>query len=69
MLILTRKKNEEIIVGDDIVISVIETCGNEISIGISAPDDVGIWRSEIVDDELLSSVYQKAGHKSKGRLY
>lgn len=69
MLVLTRKKNEEIIIGDNIVIRVLETCGNEVSIGISADKNTDIVRAEIVDDERLSSAYQKAGHKSRGRPY
>ena len=50
MLVLTRKLNERIMIGDDIVITVIELRGdNSIRLGIEAPRGVRIQREEIVD--------------------
>ena len=37
MLILSRKKNETIVIGDDIVITVVDVQGNQVSLGITAP--------------------------------
>jgi carbon storage regulator len=48
MLILTRRPGESIQVGEDIEISVLEIRGNQIRIGISAPADVLVLRSELI---------------------
>lgn len=47
MLILTRKVDEKLLIGDDIAISVLEIRGNQVKIGIDAPKDVAIYREEI----------------------
>ncbi len=47
MLVLTRKKNQSIMIGDKIEITIIEIKGDQIRIGISAPDDVTILRKEV----------------------
>lgn len=49
MLVLSRKKNEAIIVGENIVVTVIEIKGNTVRLGVDAPDEVGIWRRELID--------------------
>ncbi|RLL46655.1 carbon storage regulator [Oceanobacillus piezotolerans] len=50
MLVLTRKRNEAIQVGDDIEIKVIAIEGDQVKIGITAPKSVGIYRKEIYVD-------------------
>ncbi|MBH0230883.1 carbon storage regulator CsrA [Halobacillus yeomjeoni] len=47
MLILNRKKDESIRIGDDIEIKVISVEGNQVRIGIDAPSDLEIHRQEI----------------------
>lgn len=47
MLVLTRKKNESIIIGDNIKITVVEVKGDQIKIGISAPKNISVHREEI----------------------
>ncbi|MBB3154631.1 carbon storage regulator [Paenibacillus endophyticus] len=47
MLVLTRKKGESILVGDDIEISILELTGDTVRIGIKAPGEVGILRKEL----------------------
>lgn len=47
MLIITRKIGEVISIGDDIEVKVIEIKGKQIRIGISAPNEVRIYRKEI----------------------
>lgn len=47
MLILTRKQNESVIIDDDIKVTILGTKGQDVKIGIDAPDDVEIWREEI----------------------
>ena len=48
MLVLTRKPGEKILLGDDIVITVLDSRGDSIRIGIDAPRGVKIQRDEIV---------------------
>lgn len=59
MLILSRKKNQSIMINDDIEISVIEIKGEGVKIGINAPDSVKIYRSE---------VYQAIQNENKAAL-
>ncbi|MFQ5731860.1 MAG: carbon storage regulator [Planctomycetaceae bacterium] len=47
MLVLTRKKDERILIGDNIILRVLETHGSRVRIGIEAPTDVPIRRAEI----------------------
>ncbi len=47
MLVLTRKKGQSIMVGDDVEISVVEVNGDAVRIGIKAPREVAIYRREI----------------------
>ncbi len=49
MLILTRKRNESIRIGEDIVVRVMRTSSGSVKIGIEAPDSVRIMRAEIHD--------------------
>ncbi|MGO4547479.1 carbon storage regulator CsrA [Paenibacillus sp. 2TAB23] len=47
MLVLSRKKGEAVLVGDDIEISILELTGDTVKIGIKAPGEVGILRKEL----------------------
>ena len=49
MLVLTRKKNECIMIGDDIEIYLVDINPNQVRIGINAPRDVQIYRKEVYD--------------------
>ena len=49
MLVLTRKRGERILVGDDIVITILEIKGDAIRIGVDAPSGVRIQRHEVVE--------------------
>jgi carbon storage regulator len=49
MLILSRKLNEKIIVGNEIEISVIEIKGDQVRIGVNAPKNVKVFRKEVFD--------------------
>ncbi len=48
MLVLTRKPGERVLIGDDIVITILDSRGDGIRIGIDAPRGVRIQRDEIV---------------------
>lgn len=47
MLILTRRINEEVMIGNDIKIRILGVKGNQVRIGIAAPEDVSVHREEI----------------------
>ena len=47
MLVLTRKVNESIIIGDDVKITVVEVKGEQVKLGISAPKRVSVHREEV----------------------
>ena len=47
MLVLTRKSNQSIMIGDDIEISVLSIMGDKVRIGIQAPREVPVFREEV----------------------
>ena len=47
MLVLTRKSNQSIMIGDDIEVSVLAVMGEKVRIGISAPRTVPVFRKEV----------------------
>jgi carbon storage regulator len=47
MLVISRKRGDRILVGDDIVIEVADIRGDKVRIGISAPKDVPVHREEV----------------------
>lgn len=48
MLVLTRNVGESITVGTDVVIRVLQVNGKHVRIGIEAPRDLAIWRTELL---------------------
>ena len=49
MLVLSRKCDESIVIGDNIVITVIEIRGDRVRIGISAPTEISVHRQEVYE--------------------
>ena len=47
MLVLSRKKDQEIVIGDDVVVKVLEIRGDRVKLGFDAPSDVKIYRKEL----------------------
>lgn len=47
MLVLTRKSNQSIMIGDDVIITVLEVRGDQIRLGITAPREVAVHREEV----------------------
>lgn len=61
MLVLTRKSNQSIMIGDDIEVSVLAIVGEKVRIGIQAPRDVPVFRKEVyleIQDEQRDGVKQ-----------
>lgn len=49
MLILSRKKNESIVIGDNVTITIIEIRGDKVRLGIEAPKETSVHRSEVYE--------------------
>lgn len=49
MLVLSRHRNESIVINDDIVITVVEVRGDKVRLGIEAPQSVPVHRQEVYD--------------------
>jgi carbon storage regulator len=47
MLVLTRKKDESIVIGDDIVITIVDVRGDKVRLGINAPNTIPVHRMEV----------------------
>ena len=56
MLILTRKVEESITIGDRITVSVLEVRGNQVKLGITAPKDIPVNRTEIYENILKENI-------------
>jgi carbon storage regulator len=49
MLVLSRKKNESIVINDDVVITIVEIRGDKVRLGIVAPKNVSVHREEVYE--------------------
>ena len=81
MLVLTRKVNEKIKIGDDVIISVLEIGKGGVRLGIEAPQSVSVHRQEVYDKiqvenlkasqgllsniENLASLFREKGYKEQ----
>jgi len=63
MLVLTRKENESLVIGDNIKLTVLSVKGGQVRVGIDAPQEVSIHR-----EELLLSVDSVDGNVSTENL-
>lgn len=66
MLILTRKPDEEIIINSNIRVKVLSVNENQVRLGITAPEDVDILRSELYEKVKENAI--KASQQSKQKL-
>lgn len=49
MLVLSRKKNESIVIGENVVVTVIDIRGDKVRLGIEAPKEVAVHRKEVME--------------------
>jgi len=79
MLVLTRKRNESIVIADNIEISIVDISKSHVKIGIKAPRNVAVHRKEIydaitqenieaakmsaVDVSMIKDIFKKEGEK------
>ena len=72
MLVLTRQKNESIMIGDDVEVTLLEVRGDKVRLGIRAPADVRVFRKEIYEaiqaENLAASQAADADLKSVEQL-
>jgi carbon storage regulator len=68
VLVLTRKRGERILVGDDIVITILEIKGDAIRIGVDAPSGVRIQRHEVVEAIAEANVAAAGAHDEAADL-
>ncbi len=66
MLVLTRRIGESILIGDDIVVTVLELNRDQVRVGIRAPRSVSVHREEVYREILLAN--QAAAHDDSGLL-
>ena len=67
MLVLTRKSNQSIMIGDEIEVSVLSIMGEKVRIGIQAPRDIPVFRKEVyleIQEERAESASTSGGSGS-----
>lgn len=63
MLVLSRHRDESIIVGDDIVITIVDIRGDKVRLGIQAPANVAVHRQEVYEAIQKEKVCQEPSVK------
>ena len=76
MLVLSRKKGEKLLIGDEVEITVVEIEGDRVKLGINAPKGVKILRAELIEEikgenkvafDLSFKAFEEIEKKMKGR--
>ena len=60
MLVLTRKKEQSIIIGENVEIMVLGVSGDKVRLGITAPREVDVFRKEVIDERGTQAETEKA---------
>ncbi|MFO0916569.1 MAG: carbon storage regulator CsrA [Pirellulales bacterium] len=66
MLVLSRHRDESIIIGDDIIITVVDVRGDKVRLGIDAPTDIPVHRQEVYEAIQRERRAQEGGGGSPG---
>ncbi len=64
MLVLSRKLNQSIIIGDNIEIMLVDIRGDQIKLGINAPKTVKIFRKEVYEDIIRENIEAMKGQEN-----
>ena len=56
MLVLTRKSGESLIVGEDVIITVVEIKGGQVKLGVDAPKSIAIYRKELLEKIIKQNI-------------
>ena len=63
MLVLSRQKDESIVIGDDVEITIVDIRGNKVRLGITAPKDIPVHRREVYEAIQREKSEKKAQNK------
>jgi carbon storage regulator len=64
MLVLSRQKDESIIIGDDIEITIVDVRGDKVRLGINAPREISVHRKEIYEAIQREKAQQRAAESA-----
>ena len=67
MLVLSRQKDESIIIGDDIEITIVDVRGDKVRLGINAPREISVHRKEIYEAIQREKAQQRAAESGAGK--
>jgi len=65
MLVLSRKESEKVLLGDEIVLTIVRLSGDRVRLGIEAPSDMLILREELDESAVDSKPHDNRGGKRK----
>jgi len=65
MLVLSRQRDETIMIGDDVEITIVDIRGDKVRLGISAPPHIAVHRKEVY--EAIRKEKEASGHFQQGR--
>ena len=65
MLVLSRQKDESIIIGDDVEITIVDVRGDKVSLGITAPKEISVHRREVYEAIQREKAEKKSEEQKK----
>ena len=65
MLVLSRKESEKVLLGDEIVLTIVRLSGDRVRLGIEAPSDMLILRQELDESDVDKKLLDNRGGKRK----
>jgi len=62
MLVLSRQKDESIVIGDDVEVTIVDVRGNKVRLGITAPKNISVHRREVYE-----AIQREKGQKKEAQ--